>query len=83
MEGGRGWKEARCARQGASMTQLRSFCCSDVVPNCRFIARSPRLDDVLVQAVRHIAEKHHVREITPEIAEVVRRAVHTSLADAA
>ena len=65
------------------MTQLRSFCCSDVVPNCRFIARSPKLDDVLVQAVRHIAEKHHVREITPEMAEVARMAVHTTLGNAA
>ena len=65
------------------MTQLQSFCCSELVPTCRFVAQSPKRDDVLVQAVRHIAEKHHVHEITPEIAEVVRRAVHTSLADAA
>lgn len=65
------------------MTQVQSYCCSEVVPNCRFITRAPKMDEVLVKAVRHIAEKHRVHEITPEIAEAVRRAVHTTLADAA
>lgn len=63
------------------MSITESYYCSEVVPRCQYIARSGKLDEVLAQAVRHITEKHHVREITPEIAEVVRKAVHPTLAE--
>jgi predicted small metal-binding protein len=71
------------AMQGAPMSISESYYCSEVVPRCQFIARSQKLDEVLAQAVRHITEKHHVREITSEIAEVVRKAVHPTLAEPA
>ncbi|HKW89607.1 MAG TPA: DUF1059 domain-containing protein [Candidatus Acidoferrales bacterium] len=65
------------------MVISESYYCSEVVPRCQFIARSRKRDEVVAQAVRHITEKHHVHKITPEIAEVVRRAVHPTIADAA
>lgn len=69
------WKEGESVRQ--------VFYCSEIFHDCRFVASGSSRDEVVAQAARHAREAHHLEEITPEIAELVRAAIHQQWAGAA
>ena len=50
--------------------------CNDLVPGCKFEARGDSDDEVLAQAVDHIAFAHNMTEISDEILAMVSRAIH-------
>ncbi|HKW89403.1 MAG TPA: DUF1059 domain-containing protein [Candidatus Acidoferrales bacterium] len=51
------------------------FHCSEIFHDCRFVASSSSRDEVLAKAAEHAREAHHLEEITPEIAALVRAAI--------
>lgn len=56
------------------MTQV--FRCSDIFHQCRYVVSSPSRNETLAKAAAHAREAHHLEEITPEIAALVRAAIH-------
>jgi predicted small metal-binding protein len=50
--------------------------CHDLVPGCRFEARGDSEDEVLAQAVDHIATAHRMTEISEQILAMVSWAIH-------
>lgn len=54
--------------------------CGDVVPGCDFVARGDSEQEILEQAAVHASEVHGVREITPELAAMVRGAIRDEAA---
>jgi predicted small metal-binding protein len=60
--------------EGETVRQV--FHCSEIFHDCRFIASGSSRDEALAQAAQHAREAHHLEEITPEIAELVRAAIH-------
>jgi predicted small metal-binding protein len=54
--------------------------CNDVVGNCDFVARGDSEQDVLQQAAAHAQSAHNVQDVTPELAEKVRSAIHDEAA---
>lgn len=63
------------------MTQV--FRCSEVFHECRYTASSSSRNEVLARAAAHAREAHHLEEITPEVAALVRSAIREQWADAA
>ena len=63
------------------MTQV--FRCSEVFRECRYVASSSSRNEVLAQAAAHAREAHHLEEITPEFAALVRSAIHEQWTSAA
>ena len=54
--------------------------CSDVVPNCDYIAKGESEQEVLQQAAEHARTAHNVGEVTPELADKVRSAIRDEAA---
>jgi predicted small metal-binding protein len=50
--------------------------CNDLVPGCKFEARGDSEDEVLAQAVDHIATVHNMVEISDGILAMVSQAIH-------
>ncbi|HEV2491378.1 MAG TPA: DUF1059 domain-containing protein [Candidatus Acidoferrales bacterium] len=70
------------SRQGSESVR-QVFHCSEIFHDCRFVASGSSRDEALAQAAAHAREAHHLEEITPEIAELVRGAIHEQWAGAA
>ena len=54
--------------------------CSDVVPNCDYVAKGESEQEVLQQAAEHARTAHNVGEVTPELADKVRSAIRDQAA---
>jgi predicted small metal-binding protein len=54
--------------------------CNDVVPNCEYVARGDSEQEVLQQASEHARTAHNIAEVTPELADKVRSAIHDEAA---
>lgn len=48
--------------------------CQDVGHSCAFVARGETVEQILQQAAKHAQEVHRL-EVTPELAEAVKRAI--------
>jgi predicted small metal-binding protein len=51
--------------------------CRDVGMDCDFEARGKTEDEVMRQAAAHAQRTHGIQEITPELADRVRKAIRT------
>ena len=51
--------------------------CGDVVAGCSFKASASNEDELLKQVAAHAAEKHGVKELTPELAAQVKAAIQS------
>jgi predicted small metal-binding protein len=49
--------------------------CNDVVRGCAFEATAETEEELLKKVVAHAAEKHGVKEVTPELAAKVKAAI--------
>lgn len=49
--------------------------CHDLVPGCKFEARGDSEEEVLAEAVDHIATAHNMLNLSDEILEMVRKAI--------
>jgi predicted small metal-binding protein len=67
--------------EGGTVRQV--FYCSEIFHDCRFVASSSSRDEAIAQAAAHAREAHHIEDFTPEIAELVRAAIHEQWAGAA
>ena len=54
--------------------------CADVVPGCDYVAHGDSESDVLQQAAEHARTVHNVNQISPELADKVRSAIHDEAA---
>lgn len=59
------------------------FHCCEVFQECRFTASSASRDEVVAKAAEHAREAHHLEDITPEIAALVRAAIREQWTSAA
>ncbi len=55
----------------------KEICCGDVVPGCDFRASAPSEAELMQKVVAHAAEKHGVKDVTPELAAKVKAAIQT------
>lgn len=51
--------------------------CGDVVEGCAFEASAPTEEELVKQVSQHAAQKHGVKEVTPELAAKVKAAIQT------
>ena len=51
--------------------------CNDVVKGCGFKASAATEDELLKKVSAHAAEKHGVKEVTPDLAAKVKQAIRT------
>lgn len=59
------------------------FHCCEVFHECRFVASSSSRDEIVAKAAEHARDAHHLDDITPEVAALVRAAIHEQWAGAA
>lgn len=50
--------------------------CREVGMDCDFEARGENEQQVMQKVAEHAKEKHHINEITPELAAKVKSAIH-------
>jgi predicted small metal-binding protein len=50
--------------------------CAEVVPGCDYVARGESETEILQEAAEHARTAHNVSEVTPELAQKVRSAIH-------
>jgi predicted small metal-binding protein len=50
--------------------------CNDLVPGCKFEARGDSEEEILAEVADHIATAHHMVDISDQILEMVRAAIH-------
>ena len=55
--------------------KAKRIACGDVVPGCEFTATAATEEELLKKVVAHAAERHGVKEVTPELAEKVKAAI--------
>jgi predicted small metal-binding protein len=55
----------------------KQIACGEIVEGCGFEASAESEEDLLKQVTAHAAEKHGVREVTPELAAKVKAAIRT------
>lgn len=53
--------------------------CNDLVPGCKFEARGESEEEVLAEAVDHIATSHKMVNLSDEILEMVRKAIQEEM----
>jgi predicted small metal-binding protein len=51
--------------------------CGDIVEGCEFEASAPTEEQLLKQVSQHAAQKHGVKEVTPELSAKVKAAIQT------
>jgi predicted small metal-binding protein len=51
--------------------------CGELVPGCSFRASASTEEELLKQVTAHAAEKHGVKEVTPELAAKVKAAIQS------
>jgi predicted small metal-binding protein len=56
--------------------------CSAIYPGCTFVAYGEDETAVLINAARHLTEKHDLREINQELLHKARAAMHEATAKA-
>jgi predicted small metal-binding protein len=55
----------------------KHIACGDVVEGCTFTASAQTEEELMKQVVQHAAQKHGVKDVTPELASKVRAAIQT------
>lgn len=55
----------------------KHIACGDLVDGCPFQASAATEEDLLQQVSQHAAQKHGVKEVTPELAARVKAAIET------
>ena len=55
----------------------KHIACGDVVEGCPFQASAATEEDLMKQVSQHAAQKHGVKEVTPELAAKVKSAIRT------
>jgi len=51
--------------------------CEDFMVKCPYVVHGPTDEEVLREATKHLAEAHHIKELTPGIAATVQRNIRT------
>jgi predicted small metal-binding protein len=54
--------------------------CADLIPGCDYVARGESETEILQQAAEHARNVHNMNEVTPELAQKVRSAIHDEAA---
>ena len=55
----------------------KHIACGDIVEGCPYTASAATEEDLLKQVSQHAAQKHGVKEVTPELASKVQSAIQT------
>ena len=55
----------------------KHIACGDVVDGCPFEASAATEEDLMKQVSQHAAQKHGVKEVTPDLAAKVQAAIQT------
>ena len=55
----------------------KHIACGDIVEGCPFEASAPTEGELVTKVSQHAAQKHGVKEVTPELAAKVKAAIHT------
>lgn len=55
----------------------KHIACGDIVEGCSFKASAPTEEELMKQVSQHAAQKHGVKEVTPELAAKVKAAIQT------
>ena len=55
----------------------KHIACSDVVQGCSWTASAPTEEELLQQVAAHAEEAHQVKEVTPELAALLKAAIKT------
>jgi predicted small metal-binding protein len=55
----------------------KHIACDDVVKGCAFTASAESEQELIEKVKAHAAEKHGVREVTPELAAQVKAAIRS------
>jgi predicted small metal-binding protein len=55
----------------------KTIACGDVVEGCAYRASAETEEALLAQVVKHAADDHGVKEVTPELAEKVKAAIQS------
>lgn len=58
------------------------FICGEVFPGCAHKCCGESDTEVLIQTARHLRAEHGLREISPELLEKIRAAIHSKTAAA-
>jgi len=51
--------------------------CEDFMVGCPYAVHGASEEEVLREATKHLAEVHHIKELTPGIAATVKRNIRT------
>jgi predicted small metal-binding protein len=54
--------------------------CGDIVGDCDFVATGETEQEVMQKAAEHAQSAHNLSEITPDLADKVRSAIHDEAA---
>jgi predicted small metal-binding protein len=55
----------------------KHIACGDIVDGCPYTASAATEEDLMKQVSQHAAQKHGVKEVTPELASKVKAAIQT------
>jgi len=55
----------------------KKLACGDLVEGCAFHAEAGNEDELMKKVAAHAAEKHGVKEVTPELAAKLKAAIRT------
>ena len=52
--------------------------CEDFMVKCPYAVRGTTEEEVLREVTKHLAEVHHIKELTPGLAATVQRTIRTA-----
>ena len=52
--------------------------CEDFMVKCPYVVHGATEEDVVREATKHLAEVHHITELTPGLAATVQRNIRTA-----
>jgi predicted small metal-binding protein len=55
----------------------KHIACGDIVEGCPYTASAATEEDLMKEVSQHAAQKHGVKEVTPELASKVKAAIQT------
>jgi predicted small metal-binding protein len=55
----------------------KHIACGDIVEGCPYTASAATEEDLMTQVSQHAAERHGVKDVTPELASKVKSAIQT------
>ena len=55
----------------------KHIACGDIVEGCPFEASAATEEELMKKVAQHAAQKHGVKEVTPELAAKVKAAIQT------